>query len=251
MVVSISPAAAQNPPIGLFGNAHDFRTGPPPLEAIAKTQKGLKRTSLFTRHYEPEGWFISVGAYRPSPQDIFEWWEWALAIPDVPSSPHPGKGGDIHKNQTKRFFCHVCTFGTGSDPKRKYKVRDETKQLMIPVLTSEASLAENPRFDDNQLLNKASYDLQNPELLFLNVDGSYVLTPHNADQYYVESPADDVTPVKDNILGLPATKTRMRCLGYFVLLDSLGEGRHDLTFGGSAGPPNNKINTLVSYEVTV
>jgi hypothetical protein len=57
---------------------------------------------------------------------------------------------------------------------------------MIPVLTSEASVAENPKFDDDQLLNKASYDLQNPELLFLNVDGTYVLTPYNADQYYVE-----------------------------------------------------------------
>ena len=112
-------------------------------------------------------------------------------------------------------------------------------------------MAENPNFDDEQLLSKASYDLQNPELLFLNVDGTYILTPQNAHEYYVESTADYVTPVKNNILGLPDKKTRIRCLGYFVLLDPLGAGRHDLTFGGSAGPPNDKINTLVSYEVTV
>jgi hypothetical protein len=28
-IVSIAPARAQSPPIGLFGNPHDFRTGPP------------------------------------------------------------------------------------------------------------------------------------------------------------------------------------------------------------------------------
>jgi hypothetical protein len=29
IVVSIPPVMAQNPPIGLFGNPHDFRPGPP------------------------------------------------------------------------------------------------------------------------------------------------------------------------------------------------------------------------------
>ena len=28
-IISIAPAMAQSPPIGLFGNPHDFRTGPP------------------------------------------------------------------------------------------------------------------------------------------------------------------------------------------------------------------------------
>jgi hypothetical protein len=28
-IISIAPAMAQSPPIGLFGNPHDFRPGPP------------------------------------------------------------------------------------------------------------------------------------------------------------------------------------------------------------------------------
>lgn len=145
----------------------------------------------------------------------------------------------------------MCTFNTGTDLDRKYKAKDEKKPLMIPVLTSEASQAENPGFNDQQLLNKASNDLQNPQMLFLDVDGTHVLTAQNAQQFYVESAADSVTPVQGNILGLPASPTRMRCLGYFVLLDPLTKGVHDLTFGGSAGPSNNRINTKVSYKVTV
>jgi hypothetical protein len=193
---------------------------------------------------------MSIVPSRPSPADIFEWWDWALSIPDIPSSHHPGKGGSIHKKQTKRFLCHACTFNTGADPKRNYTVK-RGKPLMIPVLTAEASQAENRGFDDQQLLNKARDDLQNPESLILNVDGTYVLTQQNAQQFYVESPAGDVTPTKNNILRLPAAQTRMRCIGYFVLLDPLGRGTHDITFGGSAGPSSDRINTLVSYRATV
>jgi len=196
---------------------------------------------------------MSIVGTKPSPTEIFQWWEWALSIPDRPPSSHPGKGGDIFQNQPNNFFCHVCTFGTGTDLDRRYTVRpqDLQKQIMVPVLTSEASTAENRGFNDQQLLNKAKDDLQNPQVLFLNVDNGFILTPQNAQQYYVESDAGPVTPVKDNILRLPNTETRMRCIGYFVLLNKLEPGRHDITFGGSAGPLGNRIETLIRYEVRV
>jgi hypothetical protein len=194
---------------------------------------------------------MSTVAHRPKPKEIFEWWKWALSISDTPGSPHPGKGGNIDTKQPVGFFCYACTFGSGTDPKRSYHVKDPKKKLMIPVLTTEATLLENPGFNDQQLLNKASYDLQNPQDLFLNVDGEYILTLQNALKYYVESAADSVTLAPNNILGLPAKQTRMRCVGYFALLDPLSRGVHEITFGGSAGPPNDKINTLVNYEITV
>jgi hypothetical protein len=122
---------------------------------------------------------------------------------------------------------------------------------MVPVLTSEASTAENPGFNDQQLLNRARDDLQNPQALIVNIDGTDILTPQNAQQYYVESDAGPVTPVADNFLGLANQQTRMRCIGYFVLLSGLSSGSHDLKFGGSAGPPNDRIETLVRYDITV
>lgn len=193
---------------------------------------------------------MSVVPSKPTPQQIFQWWNWALSIPDRPSSPHPGKGGNIDQNQPVDFFCHVCTFGTGRDLNRKYNVGNNAKKpILVPVLTSEASKAENPGLDDAQLLNKAKNDLQNPRILFLAVDDAYVLTPQNAQQFYVESDAGDVTPVAENVLGLPNERTRMRCIGYFVLLSNFGPGKHDITFGGSAGPANDRIETLIRYEV--
>ena len=196
---------------------------------------------------------MSIDASTPRPEQIFRWWEWALSISDRPSSRHPGKGGDIDQNQPDSFFCHVCTFGTGTDLNRRYTVKpkDDNKKIMIPVLTSEASTAENPGFSDEQLLEKARNDLRDPQVLFLNVDNAYILTPENAREYYVESDAGDVTPVVDNILGLPNTTTRMRCIGYFVLIGPLLSGLHDVTFGGSAGPRGDRIETLIRYEVRV
>ena len=193
---------------------------------------------------------MSVVASPAGPEAIFNWWKWALEIPDRPGSAHPGKGGDIDQNQPDNFFCHVCTFGTGTDLNRKYTVKpkDFEKPILVPVLTAEASTAENPGFNDSQLLNKARDDLQNPQNLLLNVDSQVILTQQNAQNFYVESQAGPVTPVADNVLGLPNTETRMRCVGFFVLLSNFGKGRHNIRFGGSAGLPGNRIETLIQYE---
>jgi hypothetical protein len=189
-----------------------------------------------------------------NPQDIFEWWSWVLSIPDAPPGNHPARGGPIRQNQNKPFFCQVCTINTGTDLSRAYNVAavDKGKQIMIPVLTSEASTAENPGFNDNQLLSKAKNDLADPQVLFLNVDDDYILTPQNAEKYYVESDADSVVVVGNNVLGIKAGPTRMRCVGYFVLLEAFpeGSGVHNITYGGSAGPAGNRIQTLVRYQVT-
>jgi hypothetical protein len=189
-----------------------------------------------------------------APQDIFDWWEWVLFVPDAPPGNHPGRGGNIFQQQNRRFFCQVCTIDTGTDLSRAYNntPANSGQQIMIPVLTSEASLAENPNFTDAQLLSKARSDLSDPELLFLSVDNQYILTPRNALQYYVESNAGRVVVVGNNVLRIPPGPTRMRCVGYFVLLDpfQVGSGIHTITYGGSAGPAANRIQTLVSYEVT-
>lgn len=172
----------------------------------------------------------------------------------MPPGNHPGRGGNIHQQQNKPFFCQICTIETGTDLSRAYGVvpADKAKQIMIPVLTSEASTAENPGFSDNQLLSKARDDLINPQVLFLNVDNNYILTSQNATTYYVESDADNVVIVGNNVLGIPPGRTRMRCVGYFVLLDAFpeGSGPHNITYGGSAGPAANRIQTLVRYQVT-
>ena len=196
---------------------------------------------------------MSVVGTQANPKDITGWWEWALSIPDQPSTPHVARGGNIFQNQNKPFFCLVCTFGTGRDLARQYTVRsqDLQKRIIVPVLTSEASTAENPGYDDQQLLTKAREDLKDPQVLFLNIDGTYILTPQNAAQYYVESNASPLTPVRDNILRLTASNIRMACIGYFVFLDPLTSGHHDITFGGSAGPTNDRIDTLVHYDITV
>jgi hypothetical protein len=196
---------------------------------------------------------MDTGNSVPSPKDIFKWWEWALSIQDLASAPHPGNGGDADQNQPASFFCYVCTFGTGSDLKRIHKVKEKDiqKRIMIPVLTSEASKAENPSFDDEQLLNKAREDLLNPEGLFLNVDGVPILTPKNANHFYVESAAGSVTPAMNNILGLPNIETRMRCIGYFVLLNAFESGLHEVSFGGSAGPVGDRYETNIRYQVSV
>lgn len=189
-----------------------------------------------------------------NPQDIFEWWSWVLSIPNVPAGNHPARGGNIFQQQTKPFFCQVCTIETGTDLARAYNntAANRAMQIMIPVLTSEASVAENPGFNDDQLLMRAEHDLLNPQVLFLNVDDEYILTPENAATYYVQSQADRVVVVGNNVLGISAGPTRMRCVGYFVLLDAFpeGSGVHSITYGGSAGPSGNRIQTLVRYQVT-
>ena len=77
---------------------------------------------------------MSVVGSPVSPEQIFNWWKWALSIPDRPGSTHPGKGGDIDQNQPDSFFCHVCTFGTGTDLTRRYTVKpkDFEKPILVP-----------------------------------------------------------------------------------------------------------------------
>lgn len=198
---------------------------------------------------------MGIAGIQATPGMAFEWWSWVLSIPDAPPGNHPARGGNIHQNQNKPFFCQICTIDSGTALARAYDVHPQNaaQQILIPVLTAEASTAENPGFTDDQLLYRATHDLISADILFLNIDDQYILTPENASQYYVESAANNIVVVGNNVLGISPGPTKMRCVGYFVLIDPFpaGSGTHSITFGGSAGPSGNRIQTLVHYEVTV
>jgi hypothetical protein len=147
--------------------------------------KALKRTGLFflEKNRRNELHLSVVG----DPRSIFEWWSWVLSIPDVPRGNHPGRGGNIFQQQTRPFFCQICTIETGTALARAYNntAANRAKQIMIPVLTSEATVTENPDFTDDQLLHRAEHDLINPQVLFLNVDNEYILKPRLLVQIYI------------------------------------------------------------------
>jgi hypothetical protein len=84
------------------------------------------------------------------------------------------------------------------------------------------------------------------------VDGVQV---PDLQKYRAQSQLYNITLPTDNIMGVEAETTPSIAEGYWIFLNPLPPGNHEITFGGSAGNPSvtSSMNfvTDVTYHLTV
>jgi hypothetical protein len=88
--------------------------------------------------------------------------------------------------------------------------------------------------------------------LSASVDGVKL---NNLEKYRVESPMFNMTFPSNNIFGQKAGPTVAKSEGWYVILEPLSPGTHDVSFGGSVlGNPvtgTESYTTDVRYNLTV
>jgi hypothetical protein len=124
--------------------------------------------------------------------------------------------------------------------------------LIEPIFLG-SSYAEHPTFKtDSQLFSCTKADIDTVKSVQATVDGVNI---PNLDKYLVQSPVVNITLTQNNIVGAPAGPSKGTVEGYFIIIEPIYVGKHDVTFTGlsvdyTSTSTQNFINR-VTYHLTV
>jgi hypothetical protein len=179
-----------------------------------------------------------------------KWWQWILSIPTENNPLNDDSGRNCAVEQTGPVWFLVGT--TGGLAERTCPV-PAGRAIMIPVLNGECSYAEYPSFrSESELRSCAATQMDKATQLKARIDGVDVT---DLNSYRFQSPLFNLTLPENNIFGLPAGTTQAVADGFWILLEPLPAGNHEIQFGGglvdvsTAGTVN--FATEAVYHITI
>ena len=157
-----------------------------------------------------------------------KWWQWVLSIPtqDNPGIDENGEKCAVGQNDPNVWFLA----GTGGGQVTRTCTIPAGKAIFFPVLNVECDYLSPDMKTESDLRKCAKDDQDKATNLQATVDG--VAIP-NLKTYRVQSPLFNVTYPEDNISGVPPGHTQVISDGYWVLLEPLPAGNHEIRFTGS------------------
>jgi hypothetical protein len=193
----------------------------------------------------------------PEPDEIREWWEWALIVgTGPPNSPFstaawpPGVDRN-DRNQVFSVYCISCTAGAGGPgggpPRPLANAVTSRKPILVPVLVAIGDSLATAR---EELGTSAARTTPTPAVQFF-VEYGGVLQPDNF--FYRETPLGEVNfPAGSDFLdpGQPPGRRRAFSVGYWAKVPNEVSVTR-IEFGGSGGraaPGGGPFNTQVRYE---
>lgn len=186
---------------------------------------------------------INAGVYavdsQPRGKSYEEWtilfWQW---IYGTSTTNHPildESGKDCGRNQGDQpvFF---LAFSSGGGAERTCDV-PAGKAILIPVNVVACTFAELNVETEEELRTCAEEDESSNPGLFLSVDGREI---REIEKYRVDSRAFDITLPDEPIVGEPGS-TRGVSDGYWIILEPLPPGKHEIHFMASLTDPVTNI----------
>jgi hypothetical protein len=154
-----------------------------------------------------------------------KWWIWALSIPEENNPVTDQTGENCGVNQEGPVWFLAGTLG--GSVTRECNV-PAGKAILLSPLNIECSYAEFPTMKtEKELSDCAQWPGASVEV---TIDGVKL---QEIEKYNVQSPIFDVVLPESNIFGAPAGPTKAVSGGWWVLLQSLPPGNHQISFGGS------------------
>jgi hypothetical protein len=185
------------------------------------------------------------------PEWTSKWWQWLVSIPEhnSPAADDTGKNCDQKQNGPVWFLAGT----TGGAAERTCSI-PAGKAILFPIVNSECSYLEFPAIKSlPELIKCARADNDRTTNLRATVDG--VSLQQLAEKYRILSPFFGITFPQNNLLGAPPGNTQMISDGFWVFLQPLAIGKHEIHFSGltvgnpTTGTSNFAIDT--TYHITV
>lgn len=157
-----------------------------------------------------------------------EWWQWWLSNTAADNPAADPTGANCAKNQNGSVWMLAGTMGGSAE--RNCTI-PAGKSILFPIIGSECSYAEYPNVrSDSELEVCAQADNNAVAHLEATVDGKAL---QQLEKYRVSSPISNMIIQNDNPLGAPPGPTKMVSDGYYVFLEPLPTGDHELHFVGT------------------
>lgn len=178
-----------------------------------------------------------------------KWWQWVYSIPQDESPLYDETGEKCAVKQVGSVWFLVGTFG-GSIT-RECTIPSNTS-LFFPLLNTECSIAGGDGKTEEELKSCAKANIDRVISTDLMIDGKKV---ENLGDYRAQSQLYNITLPANNIMGVSPQTTSSIAEGYWIFLNPLSAGKHELQFGGQAGDltvaSNMNFATQSIYHLTV
>jgi len=207
----------------------------------------LSTAALAQEPFAPPG--TALGGQSPE-QLSASWWQWAMAAPQD-RNPVRDRAG-THCAVGQRGEAWFLAGGFGSSKIRRTCTVPAGKRLFFPVINMVYWPAqEGTGYTCEQARRSAALNNDNAIELFVELDGKSLPDPKRyrvttAKCFDIYARARERAPAPD---GFPSASD-----GYWVLLDPLPPGKHELKFGGRYNRESGAYGRMVQdieYELEV
>jgi hypothetical protein len=172
------------------------------------------------------------------------WWQWAYSMPEADSAMADDTGKNCANNQSGPVWFLV---GTGGGAVTRECTIPSDKGVLVPIINVECDTATDPTLDtEAELRSCAKADQDTVIEKEISVDGVNV---ENLDRYRFQSPIFNFTFPENNLLGVTPQTAKAVSDGYWILLEPLSPGMHEIHFKGVLGDPS--ITGAITFALDV
>ena len=183
------------------------------------------------------------------PEWTAKWEQWLISMPQQINAATDPTGKYCSQNQNGPVWFLAGTAGGSAE--RTCTV-PATKAILFPIVNSECSYLDTPTAKSiSDLVACAKQDPNRAINLQVTLDGRNF---QQLDKYRVTSPPFNATFIPNNIFGYHAASTQVVVDGFYVLLQPLSSGKHELHFSGLTPPASaggSPFIVDVKYHLTV
>ncbi len=173
-----------------------------------------------------------------------KWWQWAFSMPEALNPMNDDTGRNCANNQSGPVWFLA---GTGGGAVTRECTIPSDKGILIPIINVECDSATDPALHTEAELRacaKADQDMVIGKEI--TVDG---LNVGNLDSYRFQSPLFNLTFPENNVAGVAPQTTKAVSDGFWILLEPLSPGMHDIHFKGLLGDPTATGTTNFALDV--
>jgi hypothetical protein len=179
-----------------------------------------------------------------------KWWQWAHSIPTAnnPQLDETGKDCAQAQNQTGPVWFLAGT--SGGSAERTCTI-PTGKAILLPIIN--AVYVRTAGETEEEMRTTIKEDIDTVTNLEASIDGTPL---QNLSNYRIQSPFFDVTLPKDNILGEPEGTYLAVSDGYWLFIEPLPPGQHEIRLHGAIIDPTSisptpSFETVVTYHLIV
>jgi hypothetical protein len=194
---------------------------------------------------------LDVQVTKPTPELTAQWWQWASSFPRDENPLADTTGEDYSKGDILGDIFFLGG-GEGGKVERDCTVT-EGQAILIPIVTILCFKSE-PEETHESLLAQCTEIVDQTKNPLLIIDGNKV---RNLESYRVTNPSFFTVEFPDNNIFEPTPAGSYDAVadGYWVLIEGLSAGEHDITVVGKLHGQSSfgKIDfrTQVTYHLTV
>jgi len=178
-----------------------------------------------------------------------KWEQWLISMPQSLNAATDSTGKNCAQNQNGPVWFLAGTAGGSAE---RTCTIPAGKAILFPITNSECSYAENPNIKPGSDLTAcAKQDTNRATNLQATVDGHSL---QQLDKYRLTSPPFNVTFAPNNLFGAPNGPTQGVADGFWVFLQQLASGNHEVHFSSftpSSSPGGAPFVIDVTYHLIV